>query len=384
MTIFCFNGKITKMELYKKYIYPIITLSGSIIGVGFFALPYITLKVGIWIMLAYFVTLGFLVILIHIMYAEIAVKTPDFKRFPGFVDFHLGKWLGRLSSVATAVGSFGMLLIYLIVGSDFLANIFMPVWGGGKILYVFLYFISASIVIYFGIKMISKIELGAICFLLIVFLLILIKSFSQIKIGNFFLSTEGIGIKNLFLPYGAVMFALWGTGMIPETEEILRGNKKSIKKVIIVSILIPAIIYLFFIYLILGITGVNTTQSAFLGLRNFLGDGLVVLGILVGIATTFVGFITTGVTLKKMFVYDLKIKNFHSWVIACFTPLILLLMGLNSFIDLISFIGGVVLGVNGILILLIYKKITGKKLLIYPLSLIFIFGIIYEIVYFIK
>ena len=371
-------------ELFKNYIYPVATLSGSIIGVGFFALPYITLKVGIWIMLAYFLVLGFLIILIHLMYGEIALKTPDFKRFPGFVGFHLGKWFGRLSLILTTMGSFGVLLVYLIVGSDFLSNVFLPIFGGSKILYAFIYFTLASLIIYFGIKIVSKIELAVLCFLLLVLFLIFIKKFSQFNLNNIFITNIDLGIKNLFLPYGAIMFSLWGMGMIPETEEMLGRNKKLIKNIIIAAILIPAVIYLFFIFLVLGITGSYTTQSALLGLKSFLGNGVVTLGILVGVATTFVGFITLGLTLKKMLIYDLKVKNFHSWVITCFTPLILFLLGLNSFIGLISFIGGVLLSIDGILILLMYKKIGGKKLLIYPLSLIFIFGIIYELVYFIK
>jgi len=373
----------TKEQLFKNYIYPIVTISGSIIGVGFFSLPYITMKVGIWIMLAYFLILGFLVVFIHLMYGEIALKTPDFKRFPGFVSFHLGKWFGRFSTISTTIGSFGVLLVYLIIGSEFLSTIFLPIFGGSKILYVFIYFILASLIIYFGIKIISKVELGVIVFLLLVLFLIFIKGFSQIKFGNFFIGNIDLGIKNLFLPYGAIMFSLWGTGMIPEAEEMLGPDKKNIKRIITAAILIPAIIYLFFIFLVLGISGIGTTQSALVGLKDFLGNGIASLGILIGVATTFVGFITLGLTLKKMLVYDLKIKNFHSWVIVCFAPLILFLIGFNSFIGLISFIGGVLLGIDGILILLMYKKIGGKNLLIYPLSLIFIFGIIYELIYFI-
>src|SRR3989344_7224115 len=176
-----------KKGLLRNYIYPIATLSGSIIGVGFFALPYITLKVGILTMLAYFLVLGFLVTLIHLMYAEVALKTPDFKRLPGFVGFHLGKWFGRLSLFFTTVGSFGVLLVYLIIGSDFLSNVFLPILGGNKLLYVFIYFALASLIIYFGIKIVSKVELGVICFLLLVLVLIFIKGFSQIKISNLFI-----------------------------------------------------------------------------------------------------------------------------------------------------------------------------------------------------
>ncbi|MBI2050138.1 MAG: hypothetical protein HYT35_01635 [Candidatus Staskawiczbacteria bacterium] len=370
--------------MIKNYILPVATLSGSIIGVGFFSLPYVTLKAGVGPTLAYFLVLGFLVVLIHLMYGKIALKTPDFKRMPGFVGFHLGRWPGRLSLVLTTAGSLGILLVYLIVGSDFLSSVFLPIFGGSNLLYLFVYFALASLIVYFGIKVVSKVELGVICFLLFTLVLIFIKGFSQIKISNFFIESADAGFKNLFLPYGAIMFSLWGAGMIPEIEEMLRGNKSLVKKIITTAVLLPVAVYLFFIFSVLGITGSGTTPSALLGLKSYLGNGVTSLAILIGVATTFVGFITLALTLKKMLVFDLRIKHFHAWIIACFTPLILLLAGFNSFIGLISFIGGVLLSIDGILILLMYKKVGGRKLLVYPLSVIFLLGIIYELVYFIK
>jgi len=95
-------------------------------------------------------------------------------------------------------------------------------------------------------------------------------------------------------------------------------------------------------------------------------------------------FVVAGLTFKKILIYDLGIKNWQAIVISCFTPLILFLLGLKSFIFLISFTGGVLLGIDGILILLMYKKIGGRKAIIYPLASVFLIGIIYEIVYFIK
>ena len=82
--------------------------------------------------------------------------------------------------------------------------------------------------------------------------------------------------------------------------------------------------------------------------------------------------------------FDLKIKHWQAFVITCCPPLILFLLGLKSFIPMISFIGGVMLGIDGIIIMLMYKKIGGKNIVIYPLSFIFLLGIAYEIIYFIK
>jgi len=41
----------------------------------------------------------------------------------------------------------------------------------------------------------------------------------------------------------------------------------------------------------------------------------------------------------------------------CFIPMILFLLGLRSFIAIISFVGGVLLVIDSILILLMYRKI---------------------------
>jgi len=373
-------------DFFKDYIYPIATLAGSIIGVGFLVLPYITFKVGIFTMLFYFVILTVLVVFLHVIFGQISLKTPDFKRFPGFVGYYLGKWPKNIILISTTFGSLGVLLVYLIVGGQFLTAVFSPLFGGDVLTYVLIYFISVSIFIYFGIKAISKIDFLALSSLLVILLIVLIKGFAQIKMGNIFAPpVGGFGDwKTMFLPYGTIIFSLWGIGLIPEIEEMVIGNKKSLKKIIIAGTLISATFYFLFIFLILGITGAQTTQSALTGLENLLPKSIVSIALLIGVITTFIAFIAQGLLLKKVFMYDIGIPEFPAWVIVCFVPLALFLLGFNSFIPLISFVGGFLLGIDGILILLMYKKIGGKKIIIYPLILFFVLAIIYSIVYFIN
>jgi len=374
------------MSTLKIFIYSLSTLSGTIIGVGFFALPYITLKVGIWIMILYFLVLGWLVILIHLYFGELVLKTPDFKRLPGMAKIYLGNWGKRLATTSTIFGLFGAILAYLIVGGEFLENLLSPFFGGSNLLYTILYFVAGAGLIYFGIKAISKIEFWGLILFFIVLILIFFLSKDFIKIENLFLIRHWkLGIRNFFLPYGPILFSLWGAALIPEVEEMLKEKKYLLKKIIPISILIPIAVYLFFIYLILGITGFQTTESALTGLKNFLGNKIFFLGLFFGVLTTFTSFVALGLTLKKVFWYDLKIEKTFAWLITCFVPLILFLAGIKSFISVISFVGGVMLGIDGILILLMFLKIKPeKKFLIYPLVLIFLGGIIYEIIYFIK
>ncbi len=372
--------KLINKEIFKE-VYAVATLAGTIIGVGLFSLPYITMKVGVLVMLVYFLILGILVIVIHQIFGELSLKTPDFKRLPGFAKIYLGRRGEIMAYLSTIMGSFGALLAYLIVGGEFLENLLSPFLGGNNFIYTLIYFIIGAILIFFGIKAIAKVEFWGLVLFFLILIAIFWRGLPFLKIENFSFVPE---IKHLFLPYGAILFSLWGASLIPEVEEMLISQKRLIRRVISVSILIAIFVYLFFIFLILGITGAKTTESALTGLKNFLGDGIVSLGLIFGIFTTFTSFIAIGLTLKKVFMFDLGFKKLNALIISCFVPMTLFLLGLKSFIAIISFIGGVLLGVDGILILLMYKKIGGKNIVVYPLLFIFLFGVIYEIIYFVK
>jgi len=363
-----------------KLIYAISTLSGTIIGVGLFALPYVTLKVGFWVILGYFLVLGSLVILTHLFFGELAIITPDCKRLPGFARIYLGNWGEKIAYISTIFGAFGALLAYLIVGGEFFSELLSPIFGGNHLFYTLLYFIIGAGLIFSGIKAIAKVEFWGIVLFFIILFAIFFRGESFITIGNLFPSPD---FSFAFLPYGIILFSLWGAALIPEIEEMLGERKKKIMIVIPIAILIPIIVYLFFIYLILGITGTQTTESALTGLRNVLGDRIVSLALIFGLLTTFTSFITLGLTLKKVFWYDLKFTKNLAWAVTCFLPLIFFLIGAKSFISIISVVGGVMLGIDGILILLMYKKVSPRKqIIIYPMILVFLAGIVYSIVYF--
>ena len=325
---------------------------------------------------------------VHLLFGELALKTPDFKRLPGFAKLYLGNWGQGLAYILTITGILGAILVYLLVGGEFLTDLFLPVFGGNSLIYTFLYFAAGALLIFFGIKAIAKIEFAGLVLFFLILFVIFFQGKPLLDISNLFPVPDN---SFLFLPYGIILFSLWGATMIPEVEEMLGEKRKLILKIIPVAILIPIIVYIFFIYLILGITGSGTTESALIGLRNVLDDKLVSLALVFGILTTFTSFIALGLTLKKVFYFDLKMNEKLSWAITCFVPLILFLIGIKSFIPIISLIGGVMLGAEGILILLMCRKLhiklkaSGLKcLLVYPLILIFLVGIIYEIIYFVR
>jgi len=363
----------------KKIIYAISIISGNIIGVGFFSLPYIVSKVGLMIFSSYLLFLVPLIIAVNLIFGKLALETPDYKRLPGFAKIYLGKWGERIAFFSFILGSFGVILSYIIVGGQFLEAVFSPLIGGNGIFYGLFVFLAGAFFIYFGIKAIAKIEFGALIFFFCVLLVIVFAGLPHIKIGN--ILSEGWETKNLFLPYGAIIFSLWGASLIPEAEELLGKDKKSLLPIIPISIIIPLFVYLIFIFVVMGISGPATSETALPSLKNIFHPWLMNLIFLIGFLSCFTSLIAIGLTLKKIFWYDLKLNKNLSWFLTCIVPLLFFLIGVNKFIPLITFIGGVMIGTNAVLILLMYRKTGGKKILVIPLIIIFLGGIVYQIIY---
>ncbi len=365
-------------------------MTGTIIGVGLFSLPFITSKVGILTMLFYFFLLGAVSVLVNFLYSEVVLRTKEVHRLPGYAGKYLGKWQKGLAFLTNGFGLVGALLAYIIVGGSFIFLLLNPIFNGSQLFYTLIFFAIGAILIYFGIKSIAQVESILLIFFFVVLGFLFNKGFPFIEIKNL----SSFNIKYLFLPYGAILFSLAGTSLIPEIREILKDQAKDLKKVIFWSVFISVLVYLIFIFVVTGITGENTSFEAISGLKNILGDGIITAALIFGFLTVFTSFLTVGLTLKKILWYDLGMKKDLSWLMACFTPLLFYFLGFDNFITVISLAGGVFLGIDVTIMILIYLKakkygeltpaysFNFPRLLIYSLILFFILGAIYEILYF--
>ncbi len=374
--------------MYKKLL-ALSTLCGTIIGVGLFGLPYVTAKIGFFPMLFYFLALGVVMIVIHLMYGEIALRTTQNHRLPGYCRIYLSRSTEILTTITTFIGLTGALLAYIIVGGEFLTNLLNPIFGGTALFWSTIFFITGASIIYFGTGPISKTEFFSLGLFFIILIILFFKALPYFNLENF--STMSINLKNILLPYGVILFSLDGLAVIPEVKEILKNQERATKKIITIGTIIPIVTYLIFIIIVFGVTGLNTTKEGMVGLNLSLGNGIVQLGFLFGIITTLTSFLTLGITLKKEFNYDWKLPAWLSWFLACFPAFILFLLGLKDFITIISFIGAVTLGIDIIIIFLIYLKTKTKgqriplytikisKKWIFVLAIIFLIGVIIEV-----
>lgn len=357
-------------------------LCNTTIGIGIFALPYVAMKTGIFVMLVYFAVLGAIVAAIHWMFAEISLKTPDYKRLPGFARIHLGSWGEITAYVSIVVGFTGSLVAFMAIGGQFLHNALAPIIGGSPDIYSIVYLAAGAVLVYFGINLVEKIEFWGLLMFFAILAALAIAGIPHFKAAN--LAGSAVNFGDLLLPYGPILFSLWASSSIPEVEEMLgrKRKKKLLKPIVLWASLIAAMVYVFFTLFILGVSGQATSQSALSSLGLLFGPELMSLVFFLGFLTTFTSFVIMGLTLKKILAYDLGIKPRVAWLATAATPLALYMMGMHNFIAIFSFVGGVMLGIDGILILLMYKKIKpGRAYITYPLLAVFTAGIVYQLVY---
>ncbi|MDD2731926.1 MAG: aromatic amino acid transport family protein [Candidatus Pacebacteria bacterium] len=364
---------------------------GTVIGVGIFSLPFVALKAGFFITAVYLISMAGVVVWVHFLYAEVVLKTEKIHRLTGYTEEYLGAGWKRSVFVIGLIGLGGSLIAYLIVGGDFLFSLLYPIFGGSPVLYTLIFFLFGSYLVYRDIKSISKIELLLVFILIFILSLFFITSYSFINTDYF----KKIDSAFFTFPYGVVLFSLWGASIIPEIKEMLKREmgknllSKNLKKIIALGIVFSAFLYLFFIFITLGVSGPSTSKEAISGLVDKLGVNILGLGFIFGLLCCFTSFLTIALTLKKMLNYDFGINKGLSWLFTCFIPFILFLLGLREYIKIIGFLGAVSLGIEGIVIVFLYRAFLMKRSfkmnpINYFLVFIFILGIIFEAVYFLK
>ena len=373
----------------KLFLKAFAILVGTIVGAGIFSLPFVAQKSGFLVMLFYFALMAVASTALLFIYGKICAATEEKHRLPGYVKKYMGeRWEKAVFLVITA-GITGTILAYIIIGGDFLNSFLSPYFGGSSFVYSIVFWALGALLILFGIKSISQTELALFAVFLVVIVVFLIEVIPSIDLSHF----KNTNLKFLVLPYGVVLFSLWGSAAIPEINEMFVGAKEKkplskMKKVIVASVLSSVLIYVLFTFIVLGVSGPATSEEAISGLLKTSGEGIIKLGFVFGVISCFTSFLIMGLTLKKVFWYDIGFSRNFSWFLVCFLPLILFLLGLTQFVKIISFTGAVATGAEAVVIILLYKSFLKKKFSykmhasLYLLLAVFGAGAVFEILYF--
>lgn len=321
-------------------------LSGTILGVGIFSLPYLLHTVGLVSMLILLAVLAALLLFLQRSVGHMVANTEGTHLIPGYIGRYLGpsgKFLAFFTSLFSLL--FAM-LAYLIVGGVFLADLFQnaidlsPAWWATGIFLLGGYFILR------GARTVARVELIFLCLFLLLFILLVAFGLPAFSAANL---PDNI-VENPFLAFGGILFSLWGMAVIPELKRILGGDEKRIKRAITGSMLLAAVISVLFMLLIAGISGTGTSDDALTGLRGILDSKVLAVLFIFGFVAVFTSYMSLGVTLRDAMHYDFHIPWAMSFFLSAILPFILYLVGIMSFISVVSISGIIFLAAEGVLL----------------------------------
>ncbi|MFA5173202.1 MAG: aromatic amino acid transport family protein [Candidatus Paceibacterota bacterium] len=348
-----------KSNCFKNFVLPASLLSATIIGAGFFSLPYITSKAGWLIALIYLIISPIAFYFLHTMYADIILRSGKKFKFAGFAKIYLGKTAYYLAVLVTIIGSLLTLSIYIILGESFRDIIFpvLPAFQNQ----ISLLWIIGSALIFINPKKMARLEfLITAAMIFIIFLIFISGAANGIeKIREIPMVNLGL----IFLPFGPFLFSFSGRSAVPAIIDYGRENKipaKGLKKVFFWGTIIPALAYFLFIIGIIGISKTITGDSveSITALPYLVAAIIGVLGLL----SILSSYIVIGLSTKEIMEKDLNFPKIISNLLIIFSPWILILAGLNNFIEAIAIAGGIFLALEGVLIIMIWKKMNVLKI----------------------
>ncbi len=362
------------------------SLVGMIIGAGVFAIPYVFSQSGVIPCLLYFLILTPIIIVLHLFFGEITLRTKEEQRLVGYTGRYLGPGAKHLVAFSVITGIAGSLLVYIILAGDFLSIIF-PHFLSASQLSILIWGVLAFLV-FLGTRSIALVEFIMAGIFFLVISVIFLFCLPRINPANFVL----FNAQKIFLPFGVLMFSLIGWSSVGEVEDILT-EKKKLKPIIIAVISFCAVFYFVFGLIISGVTGQATSPEAMKGLVPILGYKVMVLGALFGLLAVATSFLTLANYLKNTFRFDYKLPHWLAFTLACGGPLLVFLLGFRDFIAVISILGAAVGLIEGIALVLIYKKarklgdrapeysLKTPKFLIYLIIFILVIGTLTQLIY---
>lgn len=359
------------------------TLVGAVIGAGILGIPYVVSQSGFIFGVTNMIIIAIAMIILALYLGEIALRTKNDHQLTGYAQKYLGKKGKVIMLIALIFGIYSALLAYLTGEGESLSYLFFQ-----NLHFVLIFGIAFWIILaalsYHGLKMLQKSEkIGVVLLIAMVALIALVYG---IKINPANLTYHVT--KNIFAPFGVILFAFLGFAIIPEVAKILAKQRRSVKKTIIGSYLLIFVVYFIFTAIVLGYKGANTPQIATLTL----GAPFIAMGIL----AMFNAYLAHTNALIEMLRLDFRLRKIYAWAIVNLIPLVLFII-LTSYkiaaFDLILGIGGTISGgLTAILILFMVKNAKKKgdrkpeysipysRVLAWILILIFTIGTILELV----
>ncbi|MCR4280475.1 MAG: hypothetical protein NUV82_03565 [Candidatus Komeilibacteria bacterium] len=325
---------------------------GTTVGAGILALPYVIAQAGFLTGLVVIVVVAAVMLLINLMLGEISLSSRGINQLPGYVASYLGRRAMWTTLILQVLALYGSLLAYVIGEGYVLTDLF----GGRPYVNSLLFLGISGGLLYFGLNIVKRLELllTLVIFAIVAAVYIITRAHIQTINLNVFSWTS------LLVPYGAIIFASMGFSSIPQVREVLLGRERLMRRCLIIGTALPILLYIIFALIVVGVSGLATTEVATIGLGHMVGPSMIIFGNVFAFITMATSFLTLGMALLKTYQQDLKIHHTMAWILTLVVPLILFVLGVQSFSMIVSLIGAVAGGALCLIIILTFVRVKQR------------------------
>lgn len=326
-------------------------LVGTVVGVGFFGIPYVFAQVGYSVAFVELFVLTVVQIVFLSLYADLAVAKKGHARFLHIIGDAFGPFGKGLAIISFFGTLWGAMIAYLLAGGEFLSYVF-KVWVPLENSTFRVFFgVFCMMLLLGGPFVVRSVQRYLVPFFLCTVTVLGLFALPSIQVNNL----ASVSLSSWVLPLGVIFFSLSAISAVPEMRDALRGNGKRLHRAIFWGMCLVAIVYALFAAVVVGITGSGTPPQAIAAFAG-VAPWMVLLGSVLGFSTVTTAYIHVGSALVNTLLYDFRLRYISAWALIGGVPLLVILLGVRDMIGVLQYAGGVLGSLMGILVLLAYEK----------------------------
>ncbi|MCL1838733.1 MAG: hypothetical protein FWG47_05385 [Propionibacteriaceae bacterium] len=325
-------------------------VAGAGIGGGVMAVPYLAQRAGLASTLVVAVIAYAVTVVLHIMVAELSVRTDYSSELLSVFTKHLfrGKQPLRIGFYALMALTLVCNLAAYVAGSgEILAGLIdIPITGG-----MIIFFVFAAFVVFLGLRKVAANEVIVMAIIVVFVAIMAVLSFMHS--GG--LPALGGEPQPVLAVYGMIMFSLSSLFAVPQAASGLGGSRKKLLRSVTAGLGINLCVIAIITICVL-ISSQPVTEVAIVGWAKALGPVVNVVGSLFIFGAMLGTFWSISLQLCDMTGAFFKSNHTISWLVATLPAFIIALLPTAGFLELMQIAGGATAVIVALLVVPAYRN----------------------------
>lgn len=319
----------------------IFLILGAVIGAGIFSLPFALQRSGIVVFVTVLAVVAYVMVRVNIFVYEIVTHTRAKHQIPGYISLILGPGWGRVAIYMVIFATGGSLVAFAFLGGTFIAQL-LPI---SEQLGTMLFYSFATVVILVAG---TKLEAVDMIFTAIKMSLLAVIMLAMILVLPFETVRVPLIARDPFSVLGVILFAFTGfsTSTLLHRSAVTKKSIYGAQLIIFVTYLLFSLVAYFFI----DFTGFALPNRQLDLLFN-----------LAGVFVVLTPYLVISMIGKETLFKDVHLNERTAIGVMTFAPFLFILFRVGSFLEILSFTGGVFIGALGMMICQAYARVFPHK-----------------------